>query len=142
MQLYGCRAGTFQLSSVANQINISAERRAARTTQRAKIGLERRGVPMPSRLLPATVPLGEQFARHGDPVAAVDALNRIARSRGLGGVLGAWRLPPKTDDWDAHRLSGNVFWHGELLQAQCERNRALLAVCCSGPSRFDSGKPT
>src|SRR6266536_1008121 len=39
-----CRAGTFRLIIVANQIkHFGRERRAARTTQRAKIGLKRRG---------------------------------------------------------------------------------------------------
>jgi hypothetical protein len=74
---------------------------------------------MPSRLWPATVQLSAQLARQSDPMAVIDVLNRIAQSRGLGGVLGA---------------------HGDLPRAQCERNRALLAVCCSG--RFDSGTPT
>ena len=97
---------------------------------------------MPSRLLPATVQLSEQLARQSDPIAVIDALNRIAQSRSLGGVLGAWRPPPKKNDWDAYRLGGNVFWHGDVPQAQCERNRALLAVCCSGPGQFDSGTPT
>lgn len=95
---------------------------------------------LPSRLLPATVQLSEQLARQSDPIAVIDALNRIAQSRGLGGVLGAWRRPPKKDDRHAYRLGGNVFWHGDVPQAQCERNRALLAGCCSG--QFDSGTPT
>jgi hypothetical protein len=29
-----------------------------------------------------------------------------------------------------------------LQSAPCERNRALLARCCSGPSQFESGTPT
>jgi len=95
---------------------------------------------MPSRLLPATVQPSEQLARQSDPIAVIDALNRIAQSRGLGGVLGTWRRPPKKDDRHAYRLGGNVFWHGDVPQAQCERNRALLAGCCSG--QFDSGTPT
>jgi hypothetical protein len=72
---------------------------------------------MPSRLLPATVQPSEQLARRSDPMAVIDALNRIAQSRGFGGG------------------------HGDAPQAQCERNRALLAVCCSGPGQFDSGTP-
>jgi hypothetical protein len=102
-------------SSSQNQINISAGRRAARTTQRGEIGLKRRGCLVPSRLLPATVQLNAQLARQSDPMAVIDALNRRAQSRGLGGV------------------------HGDVPQAQCERNRALLVVC-SG--QFDSGTPT
>jgi len=53
---------------------------------------------LPSRLWPATVQLSEQLARQSDPIAVIDALNRIAQSRDLGGVLGARRLPPKKDD--------------------------------------------
>ena len=68
---------------------------------------------MPSRLVPATVQLSAQLARQRDPMAVIDALDRIAQSRGFGGV------------------------HGDVPQAQCERNRALLAACCSG--RFESG---
>jgi len=81
---------------------------------------------MPSRLAPATVQLGAQLARQSAPIALIDALNRIAQSRGLGGMPGGWRLPPKTD----------------VPQAQCDRDRALLAVCCSAPSQFESGTPT
>ena len=79
---------------------------------------------MPSRLAPATVQLSAQLARQRDPIAVIDALDRIAQSRGLGGMPGGWWLPPKKD----------------VPQAQCERNRALLAACCAG--RFDSGRPT
>jgi len=97
------------------------------------------------------VPLSEQFARQSDSISAIDALDRIARSQDLGGVPGAWRLLPKTDDQDRRSRQtigtliawvGNVFWHRELPEAQCERDRALLAVCCSGPSQFESGTPT
>jgi len=71
---------------------------------------------VPSRLVPATVQLSEQLARHSDSISVIDALDRIAQSCGRGGVLGA---------------------HGDVPQAQCERNRALLAACCLG--QFDSG---
>jgi len=52
---------------------------------------------MPSRLAPATVQLSAQLARQSDPIAVIDTLNRIA-SWGLGGVLGAWLLPPRKGD--------------------------------------------
>jgi hypothetical protein len=55
--------------------------------------------------------LSAQLARQRDPMAVIDALNRA-----------------------------RPFWHGDVPQAQCERNRALLAACCSG--RFDSCTPT
>jgi len=47
---------------------------------------------MPPRLLPATVQLSEQLARQSDPIAVIDALNRIAHSRSLGGAAVAWPL--------------------------------------------------
>jgi hypothetical protein len=72
------------------------------------------------------VQLSAQLARQSEPMAVIDALDRIAQSRRLGGVPGAGRLPPKKD----------------VPQAQCELNRALLAVCCSAPSQFESGTPT
>src|SRR5262249_32795331 len=60
-----------------------------------------RGVPTClSRLSPATVQLSEQLARQSDSISAIDALDRIAQSQDLGGVPGAWRPPPKTDDQD------------------------------------------
>jgi hypothetical protein len=62
------------------------------------------------------VQLSEQLARQSDSISAIDALDRIARSRGLGGV------------------------HGDVPRAQCERDRALRAACGSG--QFDSGTPT
>jgi len=67
---------------------------------------------VPSRLLPATVQLSKQLARQSDSISVIDALDRIAQSRGRGGVP----------------------------RAQCERNRALLAACGSG--QFESGTPT
>jgi hypothetical protein len=56
--------------------------------------------------------LSAQLARRSDSIFAIDALDRRAQSRGLGGVP----------------------------RAQCERNRALLPACCLG--QFDSGTPT
>jgi hypothetical protein len=61
--------------------------------------------------------LSEQLVRQSDSISEIDALDRIAQSRGRGGVL------------------------GDVPQAQCERDRALLAVCCSGPSQIESGTP-
>jgi hypothetical protein len=59
------------------------------------------------------VQLSEQLARRSDSISVIDALDRMAQSRGRGGV------------------------HSDVPQAQCERNRALLPACCLG--QFDSG---
>src|SRR5262249_24112958 len=40
------------------------------------LGLKRRGSPVPSRLLPATVQLSKQLARQSDSISVIDALDR------------------------------------------------------------------